>query len=60
MLIEPVRLELTELYAPVPKRKKIKPEKYIIRNNERKRGNYSSFKSKLKLVPDKMGAIFFR
>lgn len=36
MQIEPVGLELTELYAPIPKRKKLKSEKYIIRHSNQK------------------------
>jgi len=48
MFIEPVGLEVTELYAPEPPRKKPKTDKYTIYPGSKKSRVYSRIKSRIK------------
>ena len=59
MLIEPVGLELTELYASVPDKKKLKPEKYIIRPKDRKLIKDNGIKSRIKSMQKKIRLQYF-
>ena len=59
MLIEPVGLELTELYAPVPRKKKPGTEKYIIRQTQVKQKSYKGIRSKLKRMRKKIRSVYF-
>ena len=54
MFIEPIGLELAELYAPVPNGKKPKSEKYILRNKKQKLLRYIKLKARIKQVPVNM------
>ena len=59
MLIEPVGLELTELYAIVPNKKKLKTEKYIIRQKQGKQKLYERIRSKMKGRNKKIRTTYF-